>query len=147
MNMKGLTLIELLIVIVVIGIIAGFAIPTYTGIVSRAQEAADDYNLEYLGDTIETAYYDGTLIIKNNRLYNTKSERSYSGTGSWFVEDMKEYLGSRLVPQIQEAQNPYNKDSGDGFYKFWFDIEDDHVNIFYYDTNKDKVVVATAKIF
>lgn len=146
MRDKGVTLIEVLIVIVIMGIIAAFAVPTIGNIVENAQSEVDDYNIEFLATTIETAYADGTLTIKNNRLYNNSTNRGYSGTGSWFVEDMGPYIGNRVIPQLEEANNSYNKDSGDGLIKYWFQVDGNNVHIYYWNDSREKVILTTAEL-
>jgi type IV pilus assembly protein PilE len=50
---KGLTLIELLIVIVIVGILAGVAIPVYTGYIQRARRADAKTALEQVRAAME----------------------------------------------------------------------------------------------
>ncbi|PAT01575.1 hypothetical protein CI105_05740 [Candidatus Izimaplasma bacterium ZiA1] len=146
MNQKGVTLIELLIVIVVMGIIAAFSIVALDDIITNTSEQVDEYNVKLLEDKIELAIADGTLTIRNNKLYNTVTKRSYAGTGSWFVEDMLNYLGSRVIPIVPEAKNIHNLDGGDGNYKFWFGVKTNKVEIFYYDISRTKVVLGEIAI-
>ena len=47
----GFTLVELIVVIAILGILAGIAIPVYSGYIAKAQEAADMQTL----DTVKTA--------------------------------------------------------------------------------------------
>jgi len=48
MNSKGLTLIELLIVLAVLGILSAIAIPTYTGVIKRSARSEAKANLQNL---------------------------------------------------------------------------------------------------
>jgi len=45
-NKKGVTLVELLAVVVILGIIAAIAVPTIGGLIERQQEKADELTLE-----------------------------------------------------------------------------------------------------
>ena len=142
MNKFGVTLIELLIVIVVMGLIAAFSVITVGNIVENTAVKVDEQNAEILEDVMKTAYLDGTLTIKNNRVWNNSSNRGYSGTGSWFFEDMDGYLENRVRPQSEVAKNRHNID-GDGLYKFWFLVSGDDVSIFYWDENRQRVILST----
>lgn len=53
MNKKGFTLVELIVVIAILGILAGVAIPAYSGYINEAKKAADLTKL----DAIKTAVF------------------------------------------------------------------------------------------
>lgn len=145
MNNKAVTLVELLIVIVVMGIISAFSVISVGNIIENTNQKVDDGNVEILEDAIQKAAYDGTLKIQNNKIYNTVSNRSYSGTGTWFFEDMLGYIENRVQPQSEVAQNNYNKDGNNGS-KFLFYVKNGDISIFYYDSDKNKIVLNTFRI-
>jgi len=137
MNNKGVTLIELMIVIIVMGIIAAISTISITTILENQRVKVDQANAEYLGDAISLAHLDGNIIIQNGRLYNTDAERSYTGTGSWFYDDMGGYIQNRIVPQATVAQNRHNANGGT--YRFLFNVSGQEVTVFYYDANKTRI--------
>lgn len=143
MKNKGVTIVELLIVIVVMGLIASFTIVIVDDIIENTRESVDVRNAEILENAIKQAYYHGEIEIRNNRLYNTVSERSYSGTGSWFFEDMTGYIDNRVTVQAEIGQNSHNIDGGGQYYKFWFRVQGENVTIFYWDEDKDRVELLT----
>lgn len=137
MNNKGVTLIELMIVIIVIGIIAAISTISITTILENQREKVDQANAEYLGDAISMAHLDGNIIIKNNRLFNTDTDRGYSGTGSWFYDDMGGYIQNRIVPQATIAENRHNANGGT--YRFLFRVSGQEVTVFYYDASRNRI--------
>ena len=145
MNNKGLTLVELLVVIVVMGIVASFTVVSVGNIIQNASEKVDEYNAQFVAEQMEDLFLIGTLEIKSGRVYNTITKRGYSGTGKSFYTDLEGEIGSRVIPIVPEAQNNYNK-TGDGVYKFWFQVKGDIVNIYYWNEDKEIVIIAVVDI-
>ena len=141
MNKRGLTLVELLIVIVVMSIIAGFTITSVGNIITNTQDGVDVLNAKQLEDALKQAYYNGEVEIRNNKFYNTISNRSYVGTGGWFFEDLAGYIDNRVEPQAAIAQNNYNKNGA--YYRFYFRISGNEVTVFYWDQDKVAVDIYT----
>ena len=81
LNKKGFTIVELVIVIAVIGILAGVLIPTFAGMVEKADESAalqaaqtahtelliaNDANLDYAENSEVDVY---VVVIQNTKTY------------------------------------------------------------------------------
>lgn len=146
MTKNGFSIFELIVIIVIISVISAFAVPGIARYLEKAQVMTDENNTQVLVDAIESGFTEGTLVLKNGRIHNTVTNRGYSGTGSWFREDMQDYIGSRVVPMVLDAQNEHNLDSGDGEYKYLFDVNGNTIDIFYYDEAKNKVVLKTIEV-
>lgn len=101
MNKKGVSLVELLIVIVVLGVVAGFATVAVVNIVNKQRVGVDSYNVRYLNElTMEfsedmgldmSTVYNGidtdearmNLLITNNYLFSNLKTAQSGATFQW----------------------------------------------------------------
>lgn len=105
MNQKGLTIIEVLIVIVVTGIIAGFALVTVSGIVNASEEKADLNNLQVLNDATENyIMFEGITTSDAFDSIGSDLDRlsMLLSTG---------YIDKRVIPQQENSSFGWNIDS------------------------------------
>lgn len=111
-SVKGFTLIELMVVVIIIGVIAAFAIPNYSKSVQKAHErdmlvhlasihAANLLYRSYDGDYWDTGGADQDLAAINSTLsiniiansgttynYNSANGSSYTATADWDTCDL-----------------------------------------------------------
>ncbi|TCQ00541.1 type II secretion system protein [Serpentinicella alkaliphila] len=87
-NKKGFTLIELIVVIAILGILAGIAVPRFTGFRQKATDGADRQYAALIGNAITVAMAEGSLIgpvavvVQTNGTYTVTT----AGTGTALTE-------------------------------------------------------------
>lgn len=102
MNNKGVTLIELLIVIVVLGVIGGFTIVQVSSIVDNSRIEVDSFNLSTLTSVTENfaeAYPSGTSDVFDG--YSDNDARMLALVDSKFLD-------TRIVAQQKDAYFDWN---------------------------------------
>jgi prepilin-type N-terminal cleavage/methylation domain-containing protein len=102
-NKKGFTLIELVIVIAVLGIIAGIAIPTVNNVIGNANEAADQSNRQSVELTLKTA----AAQIQSGTMKSINKDST--------VKDVLSVYGIDGLPELKKYKKyTYNKNSQNG---------------------------------
>ena len=106
LNKKGFTIVELVIVIAVIAILAGVMIPTFSGIIEKANQSAvmqkataaykeayaldlSDGELDYLEDG-EAITVDGLTYEEGNVVYTDDDYVAEYVSGEWEIEEATE---------------------------------------------------------
>lgn len=95
---KGFTLVELLIAIIVLAVLAGLAVRTFTFLTDRARESATETEMGYISKALQ-------IYITDQNTYPDEAD----------FPDALETAGIMLnVPELDNWQNPYQYSSADG---------------------------------
>jgi prepilin-type N-terminal cleavage/methylation domain-containing protein len=103
-QVKGFTIVELLIVIVVIGILAAITMVTYTGITQRANYAKEQSDISSINKLIQEYY------ATNESYPNT------GGSGSWVGwNEQKDFIPGIVPTYASSIPNITNGTGGDSY--------------------------------
>lgn len=91
---QGFTLMELMIVVVIIGILAAIAVPTYQGIQDRAKTAVGQANAQMLNRAKDQ-------MVAFDVMIEGKYQGGFDGSTQDAIDDLLEYLDLEKVEHVK----------------------------------------------
>lgn len=121
-SLRGFTIVELLVVIVVIGILAAIVIVAYNGVTAKAQYATERQDMSEIRKALEMYYTDNGAYPDSQNCVNTSGEYNYQdnwcgwdqGQGDSFIPGLVPKYLAKLptLPQSLPQKDSYVYQSG-----------------------------------
>ena len=90
---KGFSLVELIVVIVILGVLVGIAVPSMTGYIERAKEAKDRANVESVEKAFMLAITSQSVTISPG-VITYKADGTMNGIGVTLTEQFAQIFGA-----------------------------------------------------
>ena len=107
---EGFTLVELMIVVVILGILAGIGVQQYGNVQQRAKEAADEANRKVLTNATNMWLILGSVPTDEDVIDVTKEHLVPQYLDDWPVNPLNEDDPYTVTVTVEEAEDPTTGD-------------------------------------